>query len=130
MPPVVATDRRWFLTACGALAVLSYEGLAHFLVGAPAAEQAVERVLADMFRSPQKARALGKTYLASSPEGADPDTLRARFAAAGSPVTPASFRLYFSNLRRQDFASNRIVVIDGWVLARSEAELCALLSLS
>ncbi len=35
---------------------------------------------------------------------------------------------YLNNIRIDDFSCGRTVVIDGWVLARCEADLCAALA--
>jgi hypothetical protein len=43
-------------------------------------------------------------------------------------ATPRHVAESFAQLRDGDFRMNRIVIIDGWVLARSEAELCELLA--
>jgi len=35
----------------------------------------------------------------------------------------------FQARRNSDFAANRIVILDGWVVAEAEASICAALSL-
>lgn len=39
-------------------------------------------------------------------------------------------RTQIDALRQEDFADGRVVVIDGWVLARAEAEACAFVAVS
>lgn len=96
----------------------------------PAREgQTLRGCLDGCFRSPRKARALGERYLAQNPQAADRRALRARLGLDGAPVSPTSLRARIANLRQRDFEQARIVEVDGWVVAQSEAEICALLSL-
>jgi hypothetical protein len=64
--------------------------------------------------------AVGRRYLAMHPNEADASLL------AQSLERPARIAVR----ARDDFASGDIVVIDGWLVGRSEARLCALASLA
>ena len=123
--------RRRFLQAGGAIALASLGGLAGTILdlGGAGEPEPLACQLASLFRSPRKARALGRRYLALRPEAADRSALRARLGLADGSVAGASLRTRLAELRRRDFAQNRVVAIDGWILAQCEAELCALLSL-
>lgn len=67
---------------------------------------------------------VGERYLADHPEDADLDLLLAELPAGGDdPVGAASTRV------AEDFGNGATVVIDGWVLAISEARAAAVVAL-
>ncbi len=131
VPGPAEAARRRFLKAVGALVLLGSSGFgdSFLALGAMGQGKTLRRSLAEMFRSPRKARVLGERYLAMRPEAADRSELLSRLGFCDTPVSAASLRAQLASLRERDFAQNRIVAIDGWVLAQSEADLCALLSL-
>jgi hypothetical protein len=102
--------------------------------GAPASrlsERGLRRRLAALFTSPRSAVHVGERYLQAFPA----QTMAHLFADAGidcsTPRVPAhSIYRAFAESRRRDFAGGRVVVVDGWVLARCEAACCALLAVS
>ena len=128
---IARRERRRFLQAGAAFALLGWlDALAPLRAFAgPRAERAPElaRELAALFRSPEPARALGRRILALHPEAGDARRLRARLGAAAAAGDAGALRERFAELRSRDFARARIVRVDGWVLARCEAEVCALL---
>lgn len=70
------------------------------------------------------ATAVGRRYLLTHPGERDFDDVVA-LLRAGSPRDP------LSAVRRrvaEDFNRGRVIVVDGWVLARTEARLCGLLA--
>lgn len=68
---------------------------------------------------------VGTRYLATHPDENDLATLLAALPPVDDdPVTAAAARL------RDDFARGETVVVDGWVLARSEARAAAILALA
>ncbi len=79
------------------------------------------------------ARRLGRLYLRQVPAEDDPHIL-ARLTVASMGATDADAKaLDRASLRRRldarvrrDFASGTTVQLDGWVLSRTEARLCAL----
>lgn len=84
-------------------------------------------------------RRLGRHYLADTPDERDPATLLARLSldrlisASGDPARQGGFwRAVETDAlkarREQEFASGETVIVDGWLLARTEARLCALLT--
>lgn len=88
------------------------------------------RLLSDL----DGARTIGTRYLQQSPEEARPEVLaRCLFpGAAGTACGPAALdrlRQALDEQRRRDFTAGDTVLIDGWILARTEARLCALASL-
>jgi hypothetical protein len=102
--------------------------------GTPAgrlSERGLRRRLAALFTSPRSAVHVGERYLQAFPA----QTMAHLFADAGidcsTPRVPAhSIYRAFAESRRRDFAGGRVVVVDGWVLARCEAACCALLAVS
>jgi hypothetical protein len=80
--------------------------------------------------SERAARRLGGFYLARHPEEADTAALeRALFGTAGNGWDGGRAAQTWAAACRADFRAERLVVLDGWWLARSEARLCALLHL-
>jgi len=81
------------------------------------------------------AREIGMRYLAFAPYDADRNTLSLHlFGGLRSPPASADeyalLRKQISSKREQDFALGDTVILDGWILARTEARLCALAALS
>ena len=77
---------------------------------------------------PERVRAIGERYRAATGDEGDAESLRQaiehsrpRFLRAASPS--------LADLVREDFEQGRTVVVDGWVLSRTEARQCALYSL-
>jgi len=70
-------------------------------------------------------RRLGAIYLAAHPEERS-HTLLSRLLIAANDCTIPSQLL---SAVARDWSSNHVVLVDGWLLARSEARLCALLHL-
>lgn len=84
-----------------------------------------------IFSDLETARRVGMSYLAQAARECDAAVLAAELPA-GCAVAPTS-RQAFDELRQtidaqrqRDFAAGDTVIIDGWILARTEARLCAL----
>lgn len=75
---------------------------------------------------------LGRRYRALRPQEDDPDRLRALLGLADSPARSgrrrAAKRSDLRRAARNDYGAGRTVQICGWVLSRTEARQCALLS--
>ena len=89
-------------------------------------------IMPDMFTDPRAAERFGRAYLAAHPFEEDPDRLMQRLAAAleSDEAEPphgaeAMFMLLDRTVRR-DYAHGEVIVVDGWLLSRSEARLYAL----
>lgn len=84
------------------------------------------------------ARAVGRAYLAAHPAEADRErlvrTLVAEPATARALLAtrpdPAALGEALAQAIRGDFLARRMVKVDGWLLARTEARLCALACLA
>ncbi len=72
------------------------------------------------------AREIGRRFLAAEPAEADGSVRWAAQILRNSAPGSASLRAAVRTSRERDFRLGNIVVIDGWVLARSEARLCAI----
>ena len=122
-------DRRHFLSlasiaALGALASGCAPGAGYD------AESLARPALLDALGT-EKVRAIGERYRETMRDERDARAIRAaildsrpfgaRFLGAAAPPV--------AELVRADFANGRTVVVDGWVLAATEARQCALFSL-
>jgi len=122
--------RRFILSLAAALAPVGLVGFAW--TNFPALRRAaLESLLTDM----SGARAIGVRYLALAPEEADRAELAASLFSGfseppGSPIEFTRLRGTLAARRDRDFASGDTVVIGGWILARTEARLCALAALA
>ena len=124
------TRRRLILSLAAALAPV---GLVSFAwTNFPSLRRAaVESLLTDI----AGARTIGLRYLALAPDEADRTALASALFSgfSESPASPIEFTELRSTLaaqRDRDFAAGDTVVIGGWILARTEARLCALAALS
>ena len=70
------------------------------------------------------ARAIGDAYLADNPDAAQRTRALARLLRRQPDA--AACRALLHDRRSRDLRADDIVVIDGWVLAATEAQLCAL----
>jgi len=93
--------------------------------------------LLEAFRQRESAAAVGRAYLATRPEERDAPRLAGAVSrdlrdGGCDPATGdrADLRRAVSGRVRQDFADGRTVTVDGWVLSRTEARLCALAALA
>lgn len=131
--------RRTTLIAGGIMAAL---GLSPAVPAASAADDIIRakaKSLGAVLGSHESALAVGRAYLAAHPDEANlPRLLGAIEAAAGIgddaalPLPPqrhAATAQAVALAVREDFLERRTVKIDGWVLARTEARLCALIAL-
>jgi hypothetical protein len=96
----------------------------------------VSAQLADLLSSRTSAAAVGLAYLDVFPAERHPDRLGDLIAAdldiGGIPLQslgPERIRALVGARVQRDFALARTVEIDGWVLSRTEARLCALSAL-
>ena len=130
----VAEGRRRFLgwsasTALASFALsCSWPSATAVLAMDRSAGAALTPVLATLFKDPQAAAAVGRRYLALYPEEADAGRLAESLfdEATASRATAEALRAALSRQRQRDFRDGKVVVVDGWLLARSEARACAL----
>jgi hypothetical protein len=89
--------------------------------------------------APDSARLIGRAYLAGCPNEVGDDARLARLiladpggpesasrADAPMPADTRSLRETIATRVREDFRHGRTATVDGWILSRTEARLCAL----
>jgi hypothetical protein len=118
--------RALLLAAAGALSLPAQP------VSAADAPSAIERLSA-LVQPRASAALIGRAYLARFPQEAEPSALTRHIIADLASSEAALMRLgdrdlraRFAVRRRADFAEGRLAVIDGWLVSRTEARLCAL----
>jgi hypothetical protein len=79
---------------------------------------------------PERVRQLGAHYRASTPSENSAAALRAALSSGDSSQSPSIKSRSLDDQIRDDFAAERTVIVDGWVLSVTEARQAALFSLS
>ena len=79
-----------------------------------------------MFNDPDNARDIGRFYLNAYPDHATRAYLEQQIGL-GNSLDPVKS---FEDKRQQDFLVGNTVTMDGWVLAKAEVCVCALLAMS
>jgi hypothetical protein len=127
--------RRTFLLAAAASGLsLAWRSLGSWPF-TPAQRSPGER-LAGLLRHEESARAVGREYLRAFPAEASPEVLTARLGEqlpsglqAVASASDGRLRELLLRAAAEDFGDLRVVELRGWVLARTEARLCALAAL-
>ena len=91
------------------------------------------RALAGLFSTPANARAIGVCFLREYPERSDRRLLLAGLGldAAGLAAHDVpSLRRHLRDLQQRDFVAGDTVMVNRWILSRTEASVCALVALS
>lgn len=121
-----ATRRRLLGMACAAAIICRVRPAAAALADqAPAAAERaalVRSLLPDL----AAARRVGSLYLAQSPSEKDPAVLWSALFGGSSACDRAACRDILAARITADFRSSDVLRLHGWVVARSEARLCAL----
>jgi hypothetical protein len=79
---------------------------------------------------PERVHQLGTDYRASTPSEDSAGALRAALSSGHGPRIPFIKSGSLDDQIRDDFATGRTVVVDGWVLSLTEARQAALFSLT
>jgi hypothetical protein len=119
-------DLLWGLFGLGATVLTGAAGV-------PAALQPPSAALGDwlrnfgpvFFRDLPALRRLGARYLVAHPA----ERSRVRLSRLLIPADEGAIPAQLLRGIARDWAANHVVVVDGWLLARTEARLCALLQL-
>ena len=82
--------------------------------------------IAALFSSLQSAEHVGRAFLALRPEECSQARLAELTAADLAARDAHAWRAWLTQQRRKELRDEQVVEIDGWVLALSEARLCAL----
>jgi len=130
MTSTARSSRRHVLhLLAGAGSVLAASSVASLMADAPLpTAEALLSVLSDR----AGARTMGRRYLVMAPGEGDVARLSALVAGGRqvTELTPAAARALLADAVRQDFERFETVELDGWVVSRTEARLCALAALS
>ena len=123
-------ERREFLLSVAALGGgLGFPGLLRGSMAAHGGEF-VEIELLELWARDAGVCAIGRAWLEREPAERDRELLRARLAETlGPPATRWSRALLLERVQR-DYAEERVALLHGWILSRTEARLCALASLT
>lgn len=121
--------RRLLYTLCGVILAPRLAGATARKLGADAAtlEDAL-RSLGAASRLPREIRRLGERFGVNRARAGEPNHLLEELRASPRTLTAAEVARCFVRRRADDFAHDHLVVANGWVLARAEAELCELLA--
>lgn len=130
MIDMVGLTRRRLLSWCAALALVpGAAGVAAGAMPEPAPDDLsshMRDLLGEIFGDRAAAQALGEAYLRRYPTRPESAEVMKDLLADHSPRDAAALGRLVTERRVRDFREGRTVVLDGWVLARSEAQLCAL----
>ena len=121
--------RKFFFSVVGSLACLDVakaNQMAGYLNGQIPLSDSIEQRLETIFKYPENAREIGKIYLNQFPYHA-----RRSFLLEQGGVNRAFDPIKsFEQKRAHDFRTGNTVNMDGWILAKAEVCVCALLAFS
>jgi len=86
----------------------------------------IRTCLFGLFSDLDPARSLGKRYLDLYPQGTQRALILAEHIQSAQLRTSNELKKMLVRQRELDFQNGRTVLIDGWLLARTEVEVCAL----
>ena len=98
---------------------------------APAAAPALDEALRSLgaaARLPRQIQRLGQRCRELRAASGEPNHLLAQLNGMPRDLTAQQIAESLLRQRASDFRANHIVIVDGWVFARAEAELCELLA--
>jgi len=90
-------------------------------------------MIAGLFPDPENAKVIGARYLAQYPERSDRNRI---IADLGLPSLKSatqsrdSLKSWINESQRRDFAVGNTVIVNNWILSRTEVNLCALIALT
>jgi hypothetical protein len=117
--------RRQFGLAILGGSLLGLSGLSEMLSANPVS------VEASLFTHHHSAIALGKHYLTLYPEEANYEWLTTQtLHRLPANTEPHAIKKALKIQRQKDFYDGNTVMVEGWVLSRTEVRLCALLALA
>ena len=123
-------DRRRFLQLSALGIVAAVADSACVASSDRADADAVDRPQLLAMLGPERVRQLGAHYRASTPSENSADALRAALSSGHGSQSSSIKSGSLDDQIRDDFAAERTVIVDGWVLSVTEARQAALFSLS
>lgn len=124
--------RRHFLLAATAIGTFSWLSCTHWFTGFRiSADQTmpianIKQHLLELFSDQDAPRLLGKRYLNLYPHHRTHAFLLAKRIQSVQPQTSMDLKKMLTRQCESDFHSGKTVIIDGWLLAQTEVEACAL----
>jgi hypothetical protein len=91
----------------------------------------IKNYLVRLYSNPENARILGRKYLQINPEKSSIKILLEDLKINGALALDMNPTMFYRNIARQkelDFIHGNVVVVDNWILARSEASACSFLT--
>ncbi|HWI26443.1 MAG TPA: hypothetical protein VN668_05695 [Stellaceae bacterium] len=85
--------------------------------------------ISELFADAAPVRFIGTLYLRQQPDEADGRRLCRALFGGPLPRTAAGIARSIALRRARDLKTANLVTVDGWLLARCEAQLCALVAL-
>jgi hypothetical protein len=117
------------LGLAGALVFPAWPKVANPTMGLAEIRRHIRHALAAIVDEELTPKAIGRKYLTLHPEEADIDRLWTALNGLSAPLRSDELRTRLAKLGQQDFEDGEIAIVDGWILARTEARACALLTL-
>lgn len=93
----------------------------------------ITQAICRLFTIPENAKLIGISYLQFNPDRADKELL---LKDLGEEITALALgndpglRSHISDQQHHDFLHGNTVIVNNWILSRTEASLCALAALS
>lgn len=115
-------------------ALLTLLGASALPLAARAASPGLERarlgrLVRALFRDLDAARAVGRRYLAEDPAARAETTALFERLLAARPADPDALRQCLARFTGEAAGPRAVVLVDGWVLPKGEAQACALTTL-
>jgi hypothetical protein len=89
----------------------------------------IRHALTTIFTQASASKAIGHKYLAKYRDEASVDYLWRMIRGSSTLSPPGDLKTHLRRLREKNFEDGEIVILDGWILARTEARACALVAL-
>jgi hypothetical protein len=87
------------------------------------------RCYRDLFTDLDPPAAIGRRYLQDCPQEGDCAFLHKAITGETQPRDARELRTLLAQKRERDFRNGDTAIVDGWVLARTEVRVCALIAL-
>ena len=107
-------------------AILVYSGLTLFGGSSDKVKSALLRLVA---RHPESTRLIGERYLRLFPDENEERVLIRGILGTEEIDNSSALKAWLGKRRSEDFERGDTVIVDGWILSRSEARLYALFAL-
>ena len=130
--PVLWLRRRFFFSSVGAFfgALVALPPIGRTRAHTPMdTDQSLKSWLNGIVNDQRSAGRIGELYIAGNPLESDVELLASEVTDGGAVANRIALRRRFAALRERDFTNEDIVIVEGWVLARVEARICALIHL-